>query len=377
MLRAARAAPLDSRTYLRALFVLIGAALALALGITAFTLLTLAVRAGTPIWVVVLIGLAIVGGPLSVGILSAARPVEGVAAHTLLGARFGDGPPGPAVGWRQRRRTLGWFLAHVGAGLIVVAAVIGDIALSGTWWVLLAAVATVLAVDVLGRLLAALAPLLLGPSHAERLATVAARATERNRIARELHDSIGHALSLVTVQASAARKVIGRDPRFAEQALGTIEAASRRAVADLDHMLGLLRDDPQTATAPIPHLDSLDELLDAARSAGLTVHASQSGALSDLPVLVSQEAYRIVQEGLTNALKYAADATVTVRLSVDRHILGIELVNATAVRRWRRGGHGLQGIRERAATLGGTTHAGAQDGRWTLSVALPAGEVTR
>ena len=305
---SARSVTLGSRTYLlRSLFVLIGAALALALGVADFTLLVLAVDADTPIWAVVLIGLVIVGGPLSVGALPAVRQVEGVAAQTLLVVRFGDGPPGPAVGWRQRRRTLGWFLVHVGTGVAVVGAVIGDIALSGSWWTVPAVVATLLVVVILGRLLAALAPVLLGPSYAERLAAVAARATERNRIARELHDSIGHALSLVTVQASAARKVIGHDPGFAEQALGTIENTSRRAMADLDHMLGLLRDDPRRprATTPVPHLDSLDELIDAARSAGLTVQVSRSGALSDLPVLVSREAYRVVQEGLTNALKHA------------------------------------------------------------------------
>ena len=87
----------------------------------------------------------------------------------------------------------------------------------------------------------------LGPSSAERLERLeadAARANERNRLAREVHDSIGHALSLVTVQASAARKLIGRNPGFAEEALETIETTSRRAVADLDHMLGLLRQEP-------------------------------------------------------------------------------------------------------------------------------------
>lgn len=369
----------DSHTYLPALFVLIGAALALALGVADFTLLVLAVESGIPTWAVVLVGLIIVGGPLSVGALPATRQVEGIAAQTLLVVNFAGGPPGPAVGWSQRRRTLAWFLLHLGSGSVVVAAVIGDIALSATWWTVPAAVATVVGVIVLGRSMAALAPVLLGPSFAERVAAVAVRATERNRIARELHDSIGHALSLVTVQASAARKVFERDPSFAEQALATIETASRQAVADLDRMLGLLRDDPhrRTSTTPVPHLGSLDALIDAARTAGLAVDASVSGAVSDLPVLVSQEAYRIVQEGLTNALKYATDATVTVRLLGDDRVLGIELVNATAGRGSRRLGRGLQGIRERAETLGGNADAGAENGQWTLSVTLPIREPQR
>ncbi len=364
---------LDPCTYLRAVFVLIGAALALALGVADFTLLALAVGAGVPVWAVVLIGIVIVGGPLSVGALPAARQVEGVAAQALLGVRFAGGPPGPAIGWRQRRRTLGWFLLHIGAGAVAVAAVVGDIGLAGSWWTLPAAAATALLVMVLGRLLAALAPALLGPSYAERLATVAARAGERNRIARELHDSIGHALSLVTVQASAARKVIGRDPAFAEQALDAIETTSRRAAADLDHMLGLLRDDA-SSTTPQADLGSLDELIDAAGSAGLVVQASRSGGFADVPVLVSQEAYRIVQEGLTNALKYSTERSVTLELSATGDVVAIELVNRSANHRSRNAGRGLRGISERAAILGGTVRAGAHDGCWTLSVTLPTGE---
>lgn len=364
---------LDPRNYLRAVFVLVGAALALALGVADFTLLALAVGAGVPVWAVVLIGTVIVGAPLSVGALPAVRQVEGVAAQALLAVQFAGGPPGPAAGWRQRRRTLAWFLLHLGAGAVAVAAVVGDIWLVSSWWTLPAAVATALLVIVLGRLLTALAPVLLGASYAERLAAVAARAGERNRIARELHDSIGHALSLVTVQASAARKVIGHDPGFAEQALDAIETTSRRAAADLDHMLGLLRDDA-SSTTPQADLGSLDELIDAAGSAGLSVQASRSNGFADIPVLVSQEAYRIVQEGLTNALKYSIDRSVSLELSATRDLVAIELVNRSIDRRSRNAGRGLRGISERAATLGGTVRAGVHDGRWTLSVTLPIHE---
>jgi signal transduction histidine kinase len=113
----------------------------------------------------------------------------------------------------------------------------------------------------IGRLLAQLGPALLGPSYAERLERLeadTARANGRNRLAREIHDSIGHVLSLVTVQASAARKVIGRDPAFAEKALETIETTSRRAVADLDRLLGLLgQETPRGAPpTPVPNLTS-------------------------------------------------------------------------------------------------------------------------
>ena len=376
VLRSGSATWLGSTPYLRVVFVLIGAALALAVGIAAFTLVGLASEAGAPGWALALLGIVLVGGPLAVGVVPAVRQVEGVAAQTLLVVRFPDGPPGPAIGWSQRLRAEGWFLLHLLAGLLVSSAVFGIIALRGRAWMIVAAAATVLVTVLLGRVLAGLAPTLLGPSYAERLDRLeadAARATERNRLAREMHDSIGHALSLVTVQASAARRVMDRDPAFAEEALQTIETTSRRAAADLDHLLGLLRDErkPRPAPAPTPDLGCLDELVAAARSAGLVIEQTVTGDLTRLPVLVSREAYRIVQEGLTNAVKYSADRTATLRVSLGADTLEIRLANPTSGPVSLREGRGLRGIDERATTLGGRTSAGAQAGQWTLSVTLP------
>jgi signal transduction histidine kinase len=378
LLRPAQELLLSSKSYLRAVFVLVGAALALALGIADFTLLTLVAMGGAPAWATALIGVVLVGGPLLVGIVPAVRQVEGVAVQSLLAVEFPDGLPGPASGWQQRRRTLAWFLLQVGTGAVLVAAVLGLIALAGSWWTVPAAAATLLGTLLAGRFLAWLGPVLLGPSYAERLQRLeagAARATERNRIAREIHDSVGHALSVVTVQASAARKVIARDPGFAEQALVTIETASRRAAAELDQMLGLLRDETQHSAAPAPGLGSLGALITGARSAGLTVSSAVSGDLSRLPALVSQEAYRIVQEGLTNALKYSADGTAKLDVRLGGDGLGIRLSNPAGGRRPARTGRGLGGIEERAAALGGTATAGADGGRWVLCVTLPAGDV--
>jgi signal transduction histidine kinase len=381
-LRSASALVLASESYLRAAFVLVGSALALALGVADFTLLALADQAGSPAWATAVLGVVLVGGPLLAGLVPAVRQVEGVAVQTLLVVRFPDGLPGPAATWPQRRRTLGWLALHVLTGALVVGAVLGLIALAGSWWTVPAALATVLGTLLAGRVLAGLGPAWLGPSYAERLQRLeadAARAAERNRIAREIHDSVGHALSVVTVQASAARKVIGREPAFAEEALATIETISRRAVAELDHMLGVLRDDgPRGApAAPAPDLGSLDGLRTVAVSAGLDVAAAVSGDLSRLPGPVSREAYRIVQEGLTNALKYSADGTAALSLSFDGAALSIRLSNPAGGRRRSGPGRGLRGISERAATLGGTTTAGERDGRWTLCVALPAREVAR
>ncbi|HEU5420561.1 MAG TPA: histidine kinase [Streptosporangiaceae bacterium] len=379
MLRRASALVLAPESYQRAVFVLVGAALALALGIAGFTVLSLVAEAGVPAWATALIGVVLVGGPLLAGLVPAVRQIEGVAVQTLLGGEFRDGPPGPAAGWPQRRRTLGWFLLHMLTGALLTGAVLGLIALGGSWWTIPAAAATVLATLLAGRLLAGIGPVLLGPSHAERLQRMeadAARLTERTRIAREIHDSVGHALSVVTVQASAARKVIGRNPAFAEEALEAIEVASRRAAAELDHMLGLLRDESQRpAVTPAPDLAALNGLLGVARSAGLAIDAEVTGDLAAVPALVSQEAYRIVQEGLTNALKYSADGTASLGLSLGQDILGISLSNPADGRGAASAGRGLDGIAERATTLGGSYQAGTQDARWTLLVSLPVREI--
>jgi signal transduction histidine kinase len=245
MLRWSAALLRAPESYLRALFVLLGAGLALALGVADFTVLVLVGRTGIRPWATVLIGVALVGGPLLAGLVPAVRQVEGAAVQTLLVAEFRDGPPGPATDWAQRRRTLAWFLLHLITGGLIALSVVGLIALTASWWIVPAAAGTVLATLLAGRLLARLGPVLLGPSVAEllqRLEADAVRAAERNRIAREIHDSVGHALSVVTVQSSAARRLIGRDPAFASEALETIETAARRAAAELDQMLGLLRD---------------------------------------------------------------------------------------------------------------------------------------
>lgn len=371
-----RIGELTRATWLRVVFVLLGAALALAVAVADFTLLALTAEAGAPRWAVVAAAVPLVGGPLLVGLIPGVRQVEGAAVQSLLSVRFPDGAPTPARGWSQRGRTEAWYLIHLTAGVLPVAAVVGLIGLGDGPWTVPAALATVVGTLLLGHLLAVVAPTLLGPSYAERLerlAADAARATERNRLAREIHDSIGHALSLVTVQAAAARKLIERDTDFAAEALATIEATSRRAGADLDHVLGLLREEPRD-TDPTPALrtDSLDGLVAAATSAGLTVERTVHGDLSGLPAVVAREGYRIVQEGLTNAIKYSADGTAVLSVTLDADRLEIRLTNP-ANGEAARSGRGLVGIGERAATLGGSSTAGRDADRWTLAVEIPAG----
>ncbi|WP_254897797.1 sensor histidine kinase [Kitasatospora sp. NA04385] len=225
-----------------------------------------------------------------------------------------------------------------------------------------------------GRLQLALAVRLLGPSGAERLAAAEARAErllERNRLARELHDSIGHALTVTVVQAGAAREVA--DPAFRERALEAIETTGRRALDDLERMLVLLRETPEAAVAERPGLDRAPELFAAARAAGSTVDAELDVRAAELPGVLSREAYRIVQEGVTNALRHAPGAPIRVRGAVADGVLELSCRNSiTGNGSSRRGGgKGLRGVRERAVLLGGECAAGPDGAYWLLRVRLP------
>ncbi|WP_167154109.1 histidine kinase [Streptomyces sp. MBT27] len=230
-----------------------------------------------------------------------------------------------------------------------------------------------------GALLARLAPVLLGPSPADRLAAAEQRAVElavRNRLARELHDSVGHALSAVTLQASAARRVLDSDPAFVREALAAIEETTRRTVDELDSVLGLLRRDDGDPGAPdlaTPGLAALEGLLSRT---GLDVAYTLEGDPSRVPELVSREAYRIVQEGLSNALRHGARSPVTLHVAVSERELTMTMENswsgaAPVVRPG--GGHGLRGMAERAALLGGRASAGPDGGVWRLDARLPTG----
>jgi signal transduction histidine kinase len=402
--------PLTGRaTYRRWLYLLGGGALAFSYLVVDVPLGQLA--AGAIGWpplaalAVVVLGLA---PPVLTGCIPGVRQVEAAAVRALLGVPVPDPPPDPARPGPARWRTVAWFLLHLAAGgLIGVATVVvpptavvlaaapfrattsldlsvWSWALPGgpgaAWLVPLALallVALVLGVAGVGALLARWAPTFLGPSPAERLALLerqAGQLAERNRLARELHDSVGHALTVATLQAGAARKLLDSDPAFAREALASVEDASRAALDDLDHVLGLLRDGDDAATAPQPTLADLDRLLAETRAAGVEVRSEPAGDLARVPAVVSREAYRIVQEGLTNALRHAGRVPVTLRLAVGADRLELELTNPlgpAARRRPARGGRGLRGIGERVAILGGQMTAGPEGNRWRVAVGLP------
>jgi signal transduction histidine kinase len=214
-------------------------------------------------------------------------------------------------------------------------------------------------------------------------------AEERARIARELHDVVAHSVSVMVVQAGAARRTVAVSPDQAATALGQIESTGRQALAELRRLLGLLRDGDGEATAalaPQPSLANLDSLVAAAREAGLPVEVSVEGEPRPLPAGVDLSAYRIVQEALTNSLKHAGPARARVRVCYGREALEVQVTDdgrgeppvagesgLVAVTLGRGGvlevpgrsngdGHGLIGMRERVALFGGTLEAGADPG---------------
>ncbi|MFG2261416.1 sensor histidine kinase [Streptomyces sp. NPDC048720] len=338
------------------------------------------------------------------------RPLESAAVRALCGVDAGLLADGPARTRAERTRTAAWFTLHLGLGgivsgmslavppfaaaLVVLPLVVplrgGSLELPGvldhTWALalcppaglaMLAALAACAAGG--GALLARCAPALLGPTSEDRLAAAEARAADlavRNRLARELHDSVGHALSAVTLQAGAARRVLDSDSEFVREALAAIEETTRRTVGELDAVLGVLRDGDAPGTAPAPTLaGDLDGLLRRTRAAGLRVTATVGTDPAALPPLVSREAYRIVQEGLSNALRHSGEP-VTLRVSTADGRLEITLENPLGAGPAARpgGGHGLRGVADRVRLLGGTALAGASGGAWRLHVRLPVSE---
>jgi signal transduction histidine kinase len=192
-------------------------------------------------------------------------------------------------------------------------------------------------------------------------------AQERSRIARELHDVVSHHVSVMTIQAGAAGKVIDAQPGLAREALTAIESSGRETMAELRHLLGLLTPGPgDEMLHPQPGLEQLDQLIATVRQAGLPVTSRRTPV--DLPRGLDLTAYRVVQEALTNALRYAPGAATDVAVRADGDGLVIEVVNdapppGTAVPAAAAGsGTGLLGLAERLKIYGGTLETGRRLG---------------
>ena len=189
-------------------------------------------------------------------------------------------------------------------------------------------------------------------------------AEERARIARELHDVVSHAISVTVLQARGARRTLGVDEEQVRRALDAIEHTNTQALGDMRRLLAVLRDtESDRDTTPQPSLARLDDLLTRARESGLTVELVTEGADRDVPPGVDLSAYRIIQEALTNVLKHAGPASVRVRLDYRPDALGVSVADdGTATAAVNGAGHGLIGIRERVAVVGGEVTAGPRPG---------------
>jgi signal transduction histidine kinase len=207
------------------------------------------------------------------------------------------------------------------------------------------------------------------------------RATEeRLRIARELHDVLGHHISLINVQASAALHRLRQDPAQAEDALGAIKQTSKDALRELRATLGVLRQVDETApTAPAPSLARLSELVDRAGAMGLSVRTEVEGGPRPVPAEVDLAAYRIVQEALTNVSRHAGTANAVVRIRYGDDDVRVEIDDdgRGAANGAGTGGNGIRGMGERARALGGELFAGARpDGGFRVRARLPLGGVS-
>jgi signal transduction histidine kinase len=380
-------------------------------------------------------------------LLPVTRELERTAVRELLSVDLPGLPGHPGFG--RRWRGAAWYLLHLlsGALLLLALVVAGPVVLSiaFSWlagrrqavaevaaavvpfanttaaalWAVGLGLAVLVFTVLTGSALPHWARSMLGPSAAELAALDEERAREaarRNGLARELHDSVGHALTVTTLQATAAQGLLARDPAAAARAMQAVADTGRAALAELDRVIGILRS-PAPAE-PAAGLEELGRVLAGFAGQGLQVeHHDDGEGLSRLPRDVSAAALRILQEGLTNALKYARPQQARLRIRTDAGVLLIRLSNP--VLGWpaaapgaaaaslppeaapvqdaaapggaargsaaapappapedppstSAGGRGLDGIRERARLFGGTAHAVLAGREWILEVDLPA-----
>jgi signal transduction histidine kinase len=313
--------------------------------------------------------------------------VTAAASAVLQALGYPPGPPvGPTVALfflalaPQATRVSGWVVASVVGGLFVVhvgAVGIGQDRLPAVpvlFGVLVWGGAWVLG-DRLRMRRARIAELqeraLRAEREAERDRRLAA-AEERTRIARDLHDSAGHAINVILVQAGAARLLGERDPAGSRAAIETIEEVARETLGEIDHLVRALREDGSVdAVEPPVGLAALDALAERHRSTGLDVTVRSHGSRRPLPAGVDRASYRIVQEALTNAARHGGGSAV-VDLVFESEVLELAVRNPIrAGASADGGGHGIIGMRERAALLGGTLETSAAGGVFQVKARLP------
>lgn len=207
---------------------------------------------------------------------------------------------------------------------------------------------------------------------------LAAAEAERRHIARELHDVIAHSVGVMVVQAGAARHVMDDKPEAARESLAAVEQSGHEAMAELRRLLGVLNEDGEAAPlSPEPRLDRLDALITRIKDAGLPLELSVEGNPRPLSPGLEVAAYRILQEALTNALKYAGGAPTRAVLRYSESAIDVEVADEGKVSAPSAGlGRGLAGMRERVALFGGTIDAGPRpSGGYSVRAHLPTGEI--
>ncbi len=372
-------------------------------------------------WLLTLLGVVFLAVVVWASLLPPVRQVEVSTARALLDHDEATLPDvGTPRAWASRRRGAAWLALLAGVGLAVAAAVLylvpfgvgllvfpfsGDSTITwpGTattshtgagwhaaWLVgpgLLALVVCLTLVRAAARLLVALAPRVLGPTLVERVGIAASREralASANAVARDLHDQLGHTLTAMTVQATAARRLLATDPQAADRALAAVEDLGRGAQEVVDGVVRTLRDgvdgDGGTAALGVP-VDLVGAARALARESTLEVALRAPEALP-VDQRCGDAARAVIREGLTNATRHGA-GSATLRLHADEQSVCIELRNAigrggpTAPERGELGRAGLGGLRERVLLADGEITAGPDGGdSWLLTARLPIGRPT-
>jgi signal transduction histidine kinase len=282
------------------------------------------------------------------------------AAYVVQAAAAGPVVPAAVLAGCYAAARYASLIRGVVAGLLAVAVVVGTVVLVGP-----AALAATYAVPLL---LAVLVGVVVAARQTRIEATMASVVVEeRLRIARDLHDVVGHGMAAITVQAGAARMALaaGADATV-RRALLDIEQAGRGVLREVRWLVGVLRDRPEHRT-----MSDLAALADAGRTAGFAVQLRMDGNLAAVPPQIVETAYRIVQEGLTNAFRYSGCEQVWVHVEAD-DVVEVTVLDdgagAPAV-----DGHGIRGMRERAAAVGGEMYAGPRNDApgWQVRATLP------
>jgi signal transduction histidine kinase len=320
-----------------------------------------------------LTALATIGGLMVMGVFLTQPPNLTTAVVMLVIAGYADGRH-----LAGRRSVVGMLIGVVAIVTLSIIYDPGDIFFPVTFFWIIPWVAgrTIRNQTMLARELAEKAE---HAQHAREEDERRAIALERSRIGRELHDVLAHNLSVMVVQAAAARRVVDRNPDQAIEVAALIERTGREALAEIRHLFGAVRRGEGQELSGPPSIGRVEELAQRARAAGLRVELRVLGSPVELPAGIDLTAYRIVQEALTNTLKHAgsASANVTIAYEPNEIVLSIEDDGEGPRDGYdlsdSGGGHGLVGMRERAALYGGIVQAGRRrGGGFAVRARLPA-----